>query len=87
MSNEQEDWKKRYDSLNMAYQKLSIRKLELERTNDILERRNKQLILSAQVSGNITNDHFQKQADEINKMGEEINRLRAILRENEIHVE
>ena len=87
MSNEQEDWKKRYDSLNMAYQKLSIRKLELERTNDILEQRNKQLIKSAQISGNITNDHFQKQADEINKMGEEINRLRAILRENEIHVE
>lgn len=81
------DWKIRYDSLQLAFQKLLVHKMELERTNVILEKRNAQLIKSIQVSGEVTGNHFQKQATEINTMGEEIGRLRSILRENEIQVE
>ena len=83
----QEDWKKRYDSLQLAFQKLMVRKMELERTNEILEKKNAQLIKSAQVSGGVTGEHLQKQASEINEMGEEIGRLRAILREHNINVD
>jgi hypothetical protein len=81
---EQQDWKKRYDSLQHSFQKLLSDKLRLENENLILENRNKQLIISAKTSAEIVQRQFQGQGIEITKMGEEINRLRAILRENNI---
>lgn len=42
---------------------------------------------ATEISGNITGEHFQKQAADINDMGVEIGKLKTILRENNITVE
>jgi hypothetical protein len=81
---EQQDWKKRYDSLQHSFQKLLSDKYRLEEENLKLENRNKQLIISAQTGAMVTQKQFQSQGDEITSMGEEIGRLRTLLREHNI---
>ena len=73
--------KSRYDSISEAVTKMSLRAVELEKQNNLVEKRNVQLISTIQQSDTIINQKLSENNRTITEMGVEIQRLRDLIKE------